>query len=99
MNNKESFSLVGRNTCERTLQKYPDYKVFWRSGYAFRGAIETFDDKAPREEYVWQYGGRMLLTFADRMERRYHWSAAIDIEINHDAKEIHFNGFSSNDLY
>lgn len=97
--NKESFSLVGKSTCERVLSEYPNYKFFWRAGYAFRGACESFDDKEPREEYVWQYRERMLLTFADRMERRYDWAAAIDIDIDHDKKEIHFNGFSANDLY
>lgn len=98
-NNKENYALVGKETCERVLNENPDYKVFWRAGYAFRGATESVDNKDPHEQYVWEYNSLMLLTFSDRMELRYKWAAALDIEIDHNKKEIHINGFSENDLY
>ena len=37
--------------------------------------------------------------FEDEMQRKYNWSAAIDIEIDHEKKEIHMNGFSENDMW
>lgn len=37
---KEHFKLVGSETCKEVLNKYPNYKVFWRSGFAYRGAEE-----------------------------------------------------------
>lgn len=86
----EKYSLVGSSTCKETLSKYPDYKVFWRSGYAYRGAVEVEDDKSI-DDY--------LDSFEERMQRRYNWAAAIDITVDHEKKEIHFNGFSENDLY
>lgn len=96
-NNNESYQLTGSKTCERLLNEYPDYKVFWRSGFAFRGAGEREDDKTEKMEYV--IGGKKITTFEERMERRYNWAAAMDIDVYHDKKEIHINGFSENDLY
>ena len=97
--NKEHYELVGGKKCEELLKKHPDYRVFWRSGFAFRGAGESEDDKLPKKEYVWQEMRSRELTFEERMQRRYDWSAAIDIDVDHDKKELHMNGFSVNDMY
>ena len=96
---KEEFQLVGANKCEEVLAAYPDYKVFWRTGFAYRGACDGEDDKQPKERYVFQERRKRVITFEERMQRRYDWAAAIDIKVDHDKKEIHFNGFSENDLY
>lgn len=96
-NNIEKYTLTGSDTCKRILGKHPDYRVFWRSGFAYRGAGESEDDKSIRKDFA--PGGMKMMTFEERMQRRYDWAAAIDIEVNHEKKEIHFNGFSSNDLY
>lgn len=82
------YTLTDSFTCDKVLKENPDYKVFWRSGYAYRGAVEVGDDKSVHTD-----------TFEERMLRRYNWSAAIDITVDHEKKEIHFNGFSINDLY
>lgn len=96
---KEYYELVGGNKCKEVLVKYPNYRVFWRMGFAYRGAREVCDDKQPKEEYIWQEGRSRVLTFEERMQRRYDFSAAIDIDIDHNKQEIHFNGFSENDMY
>lgn len=96
---KEHYKLVGSETCKEVLNKYPNYKVFWRSGFAYRGAGEIYDDKQPKEEYIYQERQSRVLTFEERMQRRYDWSAAIDIDIDYSKQEIHFNGFSENDMY
>lgn len=85
-----TYTLTGCRTCNKVLEEHPDYKVFWRSGYAYRGAAEVEDDKS-----IDSY----LDTFEERMQRRYNWAAAIDITVDHEKKEIHLNGFSENDLY
>lgn len=84
------YTLIDCYTCNKILEEHPDYKVFWRSGYAYRGAEEVEDDKS-----IDSY----LDTFEERMQRRYNWAASIDITVDHEKKEIHFNGFSENDLY
>lgn len=38
--NIENFSLVGSKKCKEVLAAYPTYRVFWRSGFAYRGAGE-----------------------------------------------------------
>lgn len=95
----EKFQLVGSKKCKEVLAAYPGYKVFWRSGFAYRGATEAEDDKQPRQEYVYEERQNRVLTFEERMQRRYNWSAAIDIDIDHEKQEIHFNGFSENDMF
>lgn len=95
----ENYKLVGSKICKEVLAKYPNYKVFWRSGFAYRGAGESEDDKQPKKEYIYQEGRSRETTFEERMQRRYNWSAAIDIKIDHEKEEIHFNGFSENDMY
>lgn len=96
---KEQYKLVGGRKCDEVLTKYPDYRVFWRAGFAFRGAKEIEDNKQPSEVNARDFQGRVFQTFANRMNERYNWAAAIDIDIDHDKKEIHLNGFSENDLY
>lgn len=97
--NKEKYELVSGKTCKEALNKYPDYRVFYRAGFAYRGAIEAEDDKQPHEQYIYQEGRKRVLTFEERMQRHFDWAAANDLVIDHDAKEIHINGFSENDLY
>lgn len=95
----DKYELVGSKTCKEVLAKYPEYKVFWRGGYAFKGAKEVEDDKQPEERYVWQERANRVLSFEERMQRRYDESVVIDIDVDHEKKEIHFNGFSGNDMF
>lgn len=98
MANVEKFELVGGNKCKEVLTANPDYKVFWRSGFAFRGAGEG-EVKREGLRKIYRPGGWYMGTFEDQMKQKYSWSAAIDIEIDHDKKEIHMNGFSENDMW
>ena len=94
----KKYRLVSSNVCKDLINKHPDFKVFWRSGFAFKGANEVEDDKQPKEQFVYQEGRSRVLTFEERMQRRYNWAAAIDIDFDEDAKEIHINGYSVNDM-
>lgn len=98
MANVENFKLVGGNKCKEVLAANPDYKVFWRSGFAFRGAGEREIQREGLRK-IYRPGGCYMGTFEDEMRQHYSWSAAIDIEIDHDKKEIHMNGFSENDMW
>lgn len=95
----EKYSLVSSSTCEEILSKYPDYKVFWRSGYAYRGAIEREILRLPLDNCHEKVKELRIHLFNDSMQKLYDWSAAIDITVDHAKKEIHFNGFSTNDLF
>ena len=93
----EHYELVGASKCRELLEKYPNYKVFWRSGLAFRGAREKELDR--NGVYKRYYPHNDTITFSQLMENNFNWAAAIDIVVFHDAQELHFNGFSCNDLY
>lgn len=98
MANVEKFKLVGGNKCKEVLAANPDYKVFWRSGFAFRGAGEGEVKREGLRKLYFREGCKMG-TFEEEMRQNYSWSAAIDITIDHDKKEIHMNGFSENDMW
>ncbi len=99
MKQNEVYKLKGKSICEKVLKENPTYKVFWMSGYAFKGAKKVVDDKQPKMQFISQEARSRVLTFEERMQRRYDWAAGIDILVDHEKKEIHFNGFSCNDLY
>lgn len=94
----EKYKLAGGKECRKVLAENPTYKVFWRSGFAFRGAGER-EIKRDGLRKVWIGREYRDATFEEEMRSRYNWSAGIDIEIDHDKKEIHMNGYSENDLY
>ena len=95
---KEKFDLVGGSKLREVLNENPNYRFFKRCGFAFRGAEETEDDKSVRTEYVSQERRSRETTFEERVDSFINWSAAIDITVDHDSKEIHANGFSENDM-
>ena len=77
-------------------EKYPDYKLFIRRGYAYRGAREVLEDKTTK--LTPQPGGYKMTSFDERMERMYNFYVAFDIDIDTDKQELHINAFSSNDM-
>lgn len=97
MKEKEHYGYAGGKECKEVLAKHPDYKVFWRSGFAFRGAGEC---EIKREGLRKCYVGREFreATFEEQMQSHYNWAANISIDIDHEKKEIHLNGFSELDM-
>lgn len=88
--NIEKYRLVGGNKCKEVLAANPTYKVFWRSGFAYRGAGER-EVMREGERKIYRPGGWAMGTFEDEMRGCYNWSAAIDIDVDHDKKEIHMD--------
>lgn len=93
------YTLTDSFTCDKVLKENPDYKVFWRSGYAYRGASEREILRLPLDNCPEKIKELRIYLFNNNMQKLYDWAAAIDITVDHDKKEIHFNGFSENDLY
>ena len=65
---------------------HPDYKVFWRSGYAFRGTSKReIDTTAP--------------DFMEKMESNFNWACIVDVDEDDPiTKELHLNGLSVSDM-
>lgn len=98
METKEKYELVGGNKLREVVKNNPEYRYFVRSGFAYKGALEEEDDKQIKNEYIYQEHRKRDTTFEERVERFIFWAAAIDIVVDHEAKEIHVNGFSMNDM-
>lgn len=102
----EKFELVGSAKAKEVLCMHPDYRVFWRCGYAFRGAQEREVVKSEFPKVCATANPRGSLyppikkcvTFKEYMLCEFGWAAAIDICVDNEKKELHFNGFSCNDL-
>ena len=94
----EKYKLKGSMKCRKVLSENPTYKLFWRSGFAYRGAEEV---EIKREGLRKTWIGREFreATFEEDMQSRYDWAVAIDITVDHTSKEIHMNGFSENDMW
>ena len=95
--------MRGAGKCKELLAKYPDYKVFWCSGFQYRGKKEA---EMPRDKTDYKlhyregfYAKWRNATFEEIMQSHYDWAAAIDIDVDHDKRELHFNGFSENDMF
>jgi hypothetical protein len=89
--------LTGSNKVREVLNIYPDYKLFIRRGYEYRGAREVLEDKQTKSTPC--PGGFRTMTFEERMKRIYEHYVAFDIDIDNDKKELHINAFSCNDMY
>lgn len=96
--NIENYERVGSKKCKEVLAANPTYRVFWRSGFASRGAGEYEVERIGIRKILCP-GGFLFGTFEDEMQYEYNWSACIDIKIDHEKEEIHMNGFSENDMW
>ncbi len=67
-------------------EAHPDYKVFWRSGYAFRDTGEREMDTTASD-------------FMEKMESNFNWACIVDIDKDDPiTKELHLNGLSVSDM-
>ena len=90
--------LTRSKNCKKAIATYSNYRVFWRSGFAYRGAGER-EIKREGQRTILCPGGFFLGTFDDELQLCFNWACALDMVIDHDKKEIHINGFSENDMY
>ena len=97
MKANESYRLQNKQFCKELLSKYPDYKVYWRSGFVYRGAREVELDRNGQFKRHYPYND--VISFEEKIENELNWSAATDVIVLHHKKALHFNGFSENDLY
>lgn len=94
----EHIKLVDERECIKVIRQYPDYKFFWMMGFEWKGKKEREDDKSTFGYYVkrvWKENS----SFEERMDTRFDGMCVADIDMDHDKKEIHMNGFTCNDMY
>ena len=95
----ETHELIGGKKVKELIDKYQDYRIFVQVGFAYRGAREEEDDKQDKKMYLWREGKSRIVTFHERMVSLCDNYAAYDVEIDHNAKKLHINAFTENDMY
>ena len=99
MGNVVNFNLCSDKKVREEVAKYPDYKVRWMAGFAWKGACGGRELKREGIRKIWRPGGSFMGTFDDELNKCLNWACAQDMEIDHDKKTIFINGFSENDMY
>ena len=86
------------------LDAHPEKRIFWRSGWAFRGASEyevrRSDEGFPRIEAVCidnRMCRRELKSWKDVLKVKFDWACVVTCDRNDD-REIHLNGLSCLDM-
>ena len=94
-----NFNWCSNEKVREEVAKYPDYKVRWMAGFAWKGACGGRELKREGMRKIWRPGGSFMGTFDDELNKCLNWACAQDMEIDHDKKTIFINGFSENDIY
>lgn len=87
------------------LEAHPDKRIFWRSGFAYKGGrvqeISRNPKDYPKYAGTWIRGFQeppLLHSWKDDLKRKYDWACLVEIESESD-KELHLQGLSENDMY
>jgi hypothetical protein len=86
------------------LEAHPEKRLFWRSGWAYRGATEyevsRDPSKYPQTKMVCidlRMSRRVIASWKDELKAKYEWACLVTCDRN-DEREMHLNGLSCNDL-
>lgn len=87
------------------LEKNPKKRIFWRSGFAWKGAGESEisrDHKDyPKTKSVnvnMRIQWRTINSWKDDLKAKFDWACVVEMDSNTD-EEMHLNGLSENDMY
>lgn len=87
------------------LDAHPDKKIFWRSGFAWKGAgefeIPRDPEKYPQKNPFYVFNNRLLPVYnswKDKLRENFKWACVVNLDKNTD-EEMHLNGLSENDMY
>ena len=103
---KTKMNTVSFDAVVADLEAHPAKRIFWRAGWAYRGAREREISRAPHEpKTVMKSDGsdgcRMVPTlirdWKDELKACFRWACVVELDANTDA-EMHLNGLSCNDM-
>ena len=102
----KKMNTVSYETVIADLEAHPAKRIFWRSGWAYRGASEREISRAPHEPKTEMRndgsdGCRMVPTtirdWKDELKACFRWACVVEMDANTDS-EMHLNGLSCNDM-
>ena len=86
------------------LEAHPAKRIFWRSGWAYRGAGESEISRKPgdypKKRTVCidlRMSERVIASWKDELKAKFDWACVVELDANTDA-EMHLNGLSCNDM-
>lgn len=92
----EKYNMVGSKRVYTLMEKYPDYEIWLRHGFGFRGSKETMLDKS-KEYTIWnRQGYSQKVNWETYLKNELSSMACCDVHIQDN--EIHINTFSYNDM-
>lgn len=96
-NKMEKLRMVGSKTVREVLSIYPEYTLYIRKGFAFKGAREFLEDKETKPTPY--SGGLKSMTFEERMQYMYDHYVVYDVVIDHEINELHINAYTADDMF
>ncbi len=86
------------------LEAHPEKRIFWRSGWAWKGASECEVSRDARDYpkthmvCVDNRGSvRTMESWKDELKAKFDWACVVELDRN-DEREMHLNGLSCLDL-
>jgi len=81
----------------KDLEAHPQKKLFWRSGWAWKGASEYEISRDPKDYPMTELGVGKIASWQDSLKRKYGWACVVECDKNTD-EELHLNGLSELDM-
>lgn len=97
-------NLISYDTVVADLEAHPQKKIYWRSGWGWKGAGEREISRDPKDYPIvknvcidLRMYRREIKSWKDELKAKFEWACVVDCSSNTD-EEIHLNGLSVNDM-
>ena len=87
------------------LEAHPGKRLFWRSGYKHKGAMEREISRDPKDypkhKTIWLRGmpePPLLLSWKDALKAKFDWACVVELESD-TGEEVHLQGLDANDMW
>ncbi len=90
-------NLISYETVVKDLEVHPAKRIFWRSGWAWKGAGEGEISRDLKDYPRRILCGPIFASWKDDLKHKFDWACVVECDKNTD-EEIHLNGLSVNDM-
>ena len=96
--------LMSYESAVKDLEAHPAKRIFWRSGWAWKGAGEGEISRDPKDYpkrrnvcIDLRMSERVIASWKDELKAKFDWACVVNCDSNTD-EAIHLNGLSVNDM-
>ena len=90
-------NLVSYESVVKDLEAHPAKRIFWRSGWAWKGAGEGEISRDPKDYPMRSLGQKPMASWQEVLKRDFGWACVVNCDSNTD-EAIHLNGLSVLDM-